>query len=159
MLIFLWPARFLYREDWVTQRDDWNSQEPFLKREELPTDTVSASRTALGLISVRVAGLGDGKGDSKLYIIGGEDLDRDFLSSFALPAGMRALLYREPQSIVGASGPLQQTAALAPLIDALRKQRGDEKRTWLAHAISQLDDAERKALFAAGGIIKRLAEK
>ena len=48
-----WPARFLYQEDWVTQRDDWNSQEPFLKREELPTDT------ALALISVRVAGVGE----------------------------------------------------------------------------------------------------
>jgi two-component system, NtrC family, nitrogen regulation sensor histidine kinase NtrY len=124
-----WPARFLYREDWVTQRDDWNSQEPFLKREELPTDTPSASRTALGLISVRIAGLGDGKGDSKLYIIGGEDLDRDFLSSFVLPAGMRALLYREPQSIVGSSGPLPQTAALAPLIDALHKHRREVTRT------------------------------
>ena len=86
-----WPARFLYQEDWVTQRADWNSQEPFLKREELPDGT------ALGLIAVRVASVGD----NKLYIVGGESLDRDFLSSFVLPAGMRALLYREPQSIVG----------------------------------------------------------
>jgi len=127
-----WPARFLYQEDWVTQRDDWNSQEPFLKREELPTDT------ALGLISVRTAGLGDGKGDSKLYVVGGERLDRDFLSSFVLPAGMRALLYREPQSIAGASGPLQQTTPLAPLIDALRKQRREVTRTvqWSADAAS-----------------------
>ena len=37
-----WPARFLYQEDWVTQRDDWNSQEPFLKREELPDGTALA---------------------------------------------------------------------------------------------------------------------
>jgi signal transduction histidine kinase len=129
-----WPARFLYQEDWVGQREDWNSQEPFLKREELPADTTSASRTALALISVRVASVGD----SKLYVIGGEALDRDFLSSFVLPAGMRALLYREPQSIVGASGPLQQTAALAPLIDALRKQRSEVTRTvqWSADAAS-----------------------
>jgi signal transduction histidine kinase len=127
-----WPARFLYQEDWVKQRDDWNSQEPFLKREELPADV------ALALISVRVARLGDSKGDSKLYVIGGEALDRDFLSSFVLPAGMRALLYREPQSIVGSSGPLQQTAALAPLIDALRKQRTEVTRTvqWTADAAS-----------------------
>jgi len=123
-----WPARFLYHEDWVKQRDDWNSQEPFLKREELPTDT------ALALICVRVASMGD----SKLYVIGGEALDRDFLSSFVLPAGMRALLYRAPQSIVGASGPLPQTAALAPLIDALRKQRAEVTRTvqWTADAAS-----------------------
>jgi two-component system, NtrC family, nitrogen regulation sensor histidine kinase NtrY len=127
-----WPARFLYKEDWVTQRDDWNSQEPFLKREELPNGA------ALALISVRVASLGDGKGDNKLFVIGGEDLDRDFLSSFVLPAGMRALLYREPQSIVGASGSLPRTAALAPLIDAVRKQRGEVTRTvqWSADAAS-----------------------
>jgi signal transduction histidine kinase len=123
-----WPARFLYREDWVKQRDDWNSQEPFLKREELPTGS------ALALISVRVSSVGDGM----LYVIGGQALDRDFLSSFVLPAGMRALLYREPQSIVGSAGPVPQTAALAPLIDALHKQRREVTRTvqWTGDAAS-----------------------
>jgi two-component system, NtrC family, nitrogen regulation sensor histidine kinase NtrY len=123
-----WPARFLYREDWVKQRDDWNSQEPFLKREELPTSS------ALALISVRVSSVGDGK----LYVIGGQALDRDFLSSFVLPAGMRALLYREPQSIVGSAGPVAQIDALAPLIDALRKQRREVTRTvqWTGDAAS-----------------------
>jgi signal transduction histidine kinase len=114
-----WPARFLYQEDWVTQRDDWNTREPFLKREELPTTT------ALALISVRVASVGD----SKMYVIGGQELDRDFLSSFVMPAGMRALLFREPQSVY---------APLAPLIAALRKQRGEVTRTvqWTADAAS-----------------------
>ena len=123
-----WPARFLYQEDWVTGRDDWNSQEPFLKREELPNDT------ALGLVAVREASLGD----SKLYVIGGEALDRDFLQSFVMPAGMRALLFREPQSIAGVSGPLPETAPLAPLIDALRKQRREVAQTiqWTGDAAS-----------------------
>jgi two-component system, NtrC family, nitrogen regulation sensor histidine kinase NtrY len=123
-----WPARFLYQEDWAAHRDDWNSQEPFLKREELPTGT------ALALISVHVATVGD----SKLLVIGGEALDRGFLSSFVLPAGMRALLYQEPQSFVGASGPVPQTAALAPLIDALRQQRREVTRTvqWTGDAAS-----------------------
>ena len=51
---------------------------------------------------------------------------------------MRALLYREPQSIVGSSGPLPQTAPLAPLIDALRKQPSEVTRTvqWSADAAS-----------------------
>ena len=114
-----WPARFLYQEDWVKRRDDWNSREPFLKREERSTDT------ALALISVRVV---TSVTDSKLYVIGGEGLDR-ILSSFVLPEGIRALLYREPQSIVGAAGPVLQTAALAPLIDAVRKQRSEVTRT------------------------------
>jgi nitrogen fixation/metabolism regulation signal transduction histidine kinase len=51
---------------------------------------------------------------------------------------MRALLYREPQSIVGTGGPLAQTAALRPLIDALIKQRTELTRTiqWTADAAS-----------------------
>ena len=123
-----WPARFLYREDWLAERADWDSQEPFLKREELPTGT------ALALVAVRVSSVGD----SKLYIIGGEALDHDFLSSFVMPEGMRALLYREPQSIVGAAGPVAQTAALAPLLDSLRKERREVTRTiqWTAEPAS-----------------------
>ena len=33
-------------------------------------------------------------GDRKLYVVGGQQLDRDFLSTLVLPAGMRVLLYR-----------------------------------------------------------------
>ena len=123
-----WPARFLYQEDWVKQRADWNAQEPFLKREELPTDT------GLALVSVRVASVGD----RELYVIGGEALDRDFLSTFVLPAGMRALLFREPQSIVSATGPVPGSAALGALIEALRKRRTEVTRTiqWTSDAAS-----------------------
>jgi DNA-binding MarR family transcriptional regulator len=42
---------------------------------------------------------------------------------------------------------------------AVRKSVGDAKRTWLAQAIAQLDKQEQATLFAAGEIIKRLAEK
>ena len=38
------------------------------------------------------------------------------------------------------------------------KSAKDAKRTWLAQAIAQLDEQERQTLFAAGQIIKRLAE-
>jgi DNA-binding MarR family transcriptional regulator len=41
---------------------------------------------------------------------------------------------------------------------AVRKSAKDAKRTWLAQAIAQLDEEERETLFAAGEIIKRLAE-
>jgi two-component system, NtrC family, nitrogen regulation sensor histidine kinase NtrY len=123
-----WPARFLYQEDWVLRRDDWNSREPFLQREDLP------SETALALICVRVASVAD----RKLYVIGGEKLDREFLSSFVLPAGMRALLYRDPQSVIGALGPVPETAPLAPLLEAIRKQRVELARTvqWSSDAAS-----------------------
>ena len=42
---------------------------------------------------------------------------------------------------------------------AVRKSVGDAKWGWLAQAISQLDERERKTLFAAGRIIKGLVEK
>jgi DNA-binding MarR family transcriptional regulator len=41
---------------------------------------------------------------------------------------------------------------------AMRRNLKEAKRTWLAQAIAQLDKKEQKTLFAAGGIIKRLAE-
>jgi DNA-binding MarR family transcriptional regulator len=42
---------------------------------------------------------------------------------------------------------------------AVRKSARDAKRTWLAQAIAQLDQQDQQTLFAAGEIIKRLAEK
>lgn len=40
----------------------------------------------------------------------------------------------------------------------VRKSVGDAKRTWLAQAVAKLDKQEQEKLFAAGEIIKRLAE-
>jgi DNA-binding MarR family transcriptional regulator len=42
---------------------------------------------------------------------------------------------------------------------AVRKSAVDAKHTWLAQAIAQLDEQEQATLFAAGRIIKQLAEK
>src|SRR5580658_181083 len=42
---------------------------------------------------------------------------------------------------------------------AMRKSAKDAKQTWLAQAIGQLDKPDQEALFAAGEVIKRLAEK
>jgi DNA-binding MarR family transcriptional regulator len=41
----------------------------------------------------------------------------------------------------------------------VRKSNREAKRTWLAQAVAQLNEAERETLFKAGEIIKRLAEK
>ena len=41
---------------------------------------------------------------------------------------------------------------------AVRKSTREAKRTWLAQAIAQLDKKEQATLFAAGEIMKRLAE-
>jgi DNA-binding MarR family transcriptional regulator len=42
---------------------------------------------------------------------------------------------------------------------AVRNNMKDAKHTWLAQAIAQLDKEEQETLFAAGSIIRRLAEK
>ena len=41
---------------------------------------------------------------------------------------------------------------------AVRKSAKDAKQTWLAQAVAQLNEQEQATLFAAGEIVKRLAE-
>jgi nitrogen fixation/metabolism regulation signal transduction histidine kinase len=113
-----WPARFGYKSNWVTEQKDWKTQGAFLRREELP------DRIALALMAVRVVRVGE----KNFYIIGGQRLDREFLASLVLPAGMRALLYSnlEPAFVAAAltdvSGSVNQAERFVPLIEPVRKQ-------------------------------------
>jgi DNA-binding MarR family transcriptional regulator len=66
----------------------------------------------------------------------------------------RGLVERRPHPTDGRQMNLLLTAKGA----AVRKSVRDAKRTWLAQAVSQLDKQEQERLFAAGEIIKRLAE-
>src|ERR1035441_10258978 len=114
-----WPARFGYKEDWLTSEPDWQARGAFLKREELPEGV------ALALMAVGTASAGD----RKLYVAGGRLLDREFLSTLVMPAGMRVLLYRNlaPQfsasELIGASGPAPGAARLESLIEQGGPQR------------------------------------
>ena len=134
-----WSARFGYKEEWVTERPpdkDRAAQPAFLKREDL------AAGTALALMTVRVVGASD----NKLYIVGGRRLDREFLASLVLPAGMRALLYQNVAaggarpgpnavrpygtdttavSVMEASGPLAQAPKLMPYISCVEREQGE----------------------------------
>jgi nitrogen fixation/metabolism regulation signal transduction histidine kinase len=73
-------------------------------------------------------------GDHALYIAGGQKLDRGFLSTLVLPAGMRVLLYRnlEPQvsaaELFDAQGPVR-AAEFLPLIEEVRDRGGETTRT------------------------------
>jgi DNA-binding MarR family transcriptional regulator len=67
----------------------------------------------------------------------------------------RGLVERKPDPTDGRQANIVLTAKGA----ALRKSSKDAKLTWLAQAIAGLDDKDRKTLFAAGEIIKRLVEK
>jgi signal transduction histidine kinase len=115
-----WPARFGYKNDWVAAGEDWNSQNAFLGRVDL------ADSVQLGLLSVRVVPVGD----KKLYVIGGERLDKAFLSTLELPAGMRVLLYSNfepefsPAALTDASGPAIGADRFEPLIEKEQQQPG-----------------------------------
>jgi signal transduction histidine kinase len=143
-----WPARFGYKEEWILEPVNWSAQGAFLKREDL------ADGVALALMTVRTVNVGD----KKLYIVGGRRLDRDFLASLVLPAGMRALLYQAgggrtgpvahetpldfngaaAGSIVDAFGPFPQAAKLMPLISRVEHQAGEasDTITWTADPAS-----------------------
>ena len=113
------PARVGYKNDWVTSVKDWNNAAPFLKKEELP-DGVA--------ISLSVVRTNNTVADKSLYIIGGHRLDKNFLASLVLPAGMRALIYTNldpafvPTSLLGEKIDADQAERFAPLVEQLQKQ-------------------------------------
>lgn len=128
-----WPARFGYKNEWVASLDA-SQADAFLRREELEDGI------ALALLAVRVVSVGD----RKLYIIGGQRLDKEFLASLVLPAGMRALLYSNlgaafsPQALTDTAGPLAQAEKLQPLIELVRQQPREIVETvqWSSDAAS-----------------------
>jgi two-component system, NtrC family, nitrogen regulation sensor histidine kinase NtrY len=114
-----WPARFGYKEDWLAGTSGWKGRGAFLRGEELP-DGMTLALLAVAEVNA---------GGRKLYVAGGQRLDREFLSSLVLRQGMRLLLYRDlPSSsaaqLIGPSGPVTQAGALAPLLDQIRKTNG-----------------------------------
>jgi signal transduction histidine kinase len=150
-----WPARFGYKEEWVTAPSapkDWVAQGAFLKREDL------ADGVALALMAVRVVEVSD----NKLYIVGGKRLDREFLASLVMPEGMRALLYQQagqapgetsggPPSasqpnnkgvadgrLVDDAGPFPWADKLAPLIARVQRDPAESSAqvTWTADPAS-----------------------
>ena len=117
-----YPARVGYKNEWVTATRNWENVSPFLKREELP-DGVALSLTAVRTSTV---------GDKVLYIIGGRRLDQNFLATLVLPAGMRALLYRNlepsftPAALSDANGAVPQADQFQSLIEQIQKQKQPE---------------------------------
>ncbi len=79
-----WPAKFGYPETAIASLAASADQGPFLKQEELQQGTV------LGLFAVRAVGAAE----NPIYVVGGRRLDKDFLASLDVLAGMRALLYQ-----------------------------------------------------------------
>jgi signal transduction histidine kinase len=129
-----WPARLGYKNDWVTQQKDGKGTGAFLRREELP-DSVALSLAAVRTVPV---------GEKNLYIIGGQRLDKEFLATLVLPAGMRALLYKNlepafiPAALTDSSGRAKEAERFAALIEQVQKQPRELEQTirWTADAAS-----------------------
>jgi two-component system, NtrC family, nitrogen regulation sensor histidine kinase NtrY len=129
-----WPAKFGYKE--TLNLVSAVPKDAFLKQEELPDSA------ALGLIAVRELSLGE----KPLFVIGGRRIDKDFLSSLELPAGMRAMFYQSlgssfsPQFLIDTSGTVRQADQIAPIIQQLQHQR--QETTTLVHWSSDAADDE-----------------
>lgn len=132
-----WPARFGYKEPAAAEV----GRAPFLKREELPEGW------ALGLFAVRQVTLGE----KPMYVAGGQRIDKDFLKTLVLPAGIRVMLYPqspekfEPRALTDAGGAVANAARLAPLIARVNAEKkettevvawsGDPAESETVHAI------------------------
>ena len=120
-----WPARFGYKTDWVSGEPDWNSKGAFLRRVDTP-DAVD-----LALLAVRTVRVGE----KRLFLIGGQRLDQNFLATLVLPEGMRALLYRNleqdfvPSALTDPRGPVSQSELFSPMIAEVQQNRKELQRT------------------------------
>ena len=129
-----WPAKFGYKDNSLPQP---LTTDAFLRQEELP-DGAALSLSAIRQVEV---------GDKPVYVIGGRRLDKDFLESLELPAGMRAMLYRNlargfsPQMLVAPSGVPQPPDKLAPLIEQIQLAPAKQPRQEASALIHWSDDA------------------
>jgi two-component system nitrogen regulation sensor histidine kinase NtrY len=106
-----WPARFGYKEELIDAAADWEARGAMLRRQELP------SGMTLALAAVRAVQAGD----RRMYVVGGQRLDEEFLSTLVLPKGMRALLWRD----LGEPAP----KGLSPLIERVRSSKREQTAT------------------------------
>ncbi len=113
-----WSARFGYKMEWVTQKEDWASRGSFLTK----LDTQDGPALALmAVATVRV-------GDKDLFVVGGERLGKEFLASLVLPSNTRALLYLnldpkfEPANLIDSTGPVNEAERFEPIIERERTQ-------------------------------------
>jgi two-component system nitrogen regulation sensor histidine kinase NtrY len=138
-----WPAKFGYKEALTVISTI--PKDAFLKQEELPDSA------ALGLFAVREVTLGE----KPLFVVGGRRIDRDFLASLELPAGMRAMFYENlgsgfsPQFLIGTSGTVQPADRIAPIVQQLRQQQ--RETTTLVHWSANVAEDETIDAFPLAG--------
>jgi two-component system, NtrC family, nitrogen regulation sensor histidine kinase NtrY len=110
-----WPARFGYKVDWLEGSTD-RGLRALLRRAELP-DGFTVVLSAIGTVVAA---------DRLLYVMGGQQLDLEFLKTLVMPAGVRALLYRNlapqfsPRELLGGHG--DDVRLLRPLIEGTQRE-------------------------------------
>jgi two-component system nitrogen regulation sensor histidine kinase NtrY len=136
-----WPAKFGYPETAFESLSVSGEQSAFLKREELQDST------ALGLFAMRATRISE----HPVYVIGGQRLDKNFLSALDLPADMRVLLYQNRSDHFSADSLLDPSGAgnvpdaarpankFAGLIEAVR-QYNQEMSGVVKWSADQADD-------------------
>jgi signal transduction histidine kinase len=123
-----WPAKFGYPESDFGTFTAQADHGAFLKQEDLQDGT------ALGLFAVAATKVGE----RPVYVIGGRRLDRSFLATLDVPAGMRALLYQNrgdrfsTEFLVDPSASSKENThpadKLGPLVDAVRRSEEEATR-------------------------------
>ncbi len=118
-----WPAKFGYPDPGFDGLSASSGQGAFLKREELQDSA------ALGLFAARATRISE----HPVYVVGGRQLDTNFLSGLDLPADTRVLLYQNrgdhfsanslldpgaPGNVADRSRP---SAKFQPLVEAVQK--------------------------------------
>jgi two-component system, NtrC family, nitrogen regulation sensor histidine kinase NtrY len=129
-----WPTRFGNKMDWLAEPQDWAARGSFLMK----VDTQDGP--ALGLMSVATVRVGD----KDLYVLGGERVGKEFLSSLSLPPGIRALLYLnldpafEADNVMDDSGAVVQGERFARAIEEEQQHPGSRsfQVAWTADAAS-----------------------
>jgi two-component system, NtrC family, nitrogen regulation sensor histidine kinase NtrY len=96
-----WPAKFGYPDTGFESLSASSGPSAFLKREELQDST------ALGLFAVRATRIGE----HPVYVVGGRQLDKNFLTGLDLPADTRVLLYQNRSDHFSADSLLDPSAA------------------------------------------------
>ncbi|MGA1988902.1 MAG: ATP-binding protein [Candidatus Sulfotelmatobacter sp.] len=152
-----WPAKFGYPDTGFESLSVSSEQSAFLKREELQDST------ALGLFAVRATGVSE----HPIYVVGGQRLDRNFLSALDLPADMRVLLYQnrgdrfssdrfsadslvDPSAAGNGTGAARPAEKFAPLINAVR-QYNKEMTGIVSWSSDQAEDEVFDAIPLTGG--------
>lgn len=132
-----WPTRFGAQAEWADPAVNWADAGTFLKREEFPIENRDGSvaadvtRSALVLAAVRRVGVGE----KKIFVVGAQTVDDEFLNSLVLPEGMRALLYRDleekfnPTLLSSATGSIPEPQKLAALIEKVRQTPKEASET------------------------------